>query len=365
MVAYITTGTSVHARFILRTPCTERRGVLGLDDDFSARDLMSRGAVPIVGDTLASQHLAGAALLGELRDSLSELGLVERAGARDRARDLSADEAIAEFDRALSSQVASSHTAKMYRWAARDFLSTVGKSPGAITKADLEEYLQSCRSKRDYSPATVHLLVHALRRFFSSLGLKTAAPLKAPRTPPSLPRFLKELEVRQLLRACAGDPRAYAIVSVLAYSGLRVGELCRLDVQDLDVDAGELLVRSGKGGKDRLVILDPAAVRAVQRHLRTRRSGLVFPLCPARVEEIVRQAAERAGLSNRVTPHVLRHTLATSLLRRGCDIRFIQEQLGHASVATTQIYAHVDLAGLRSAYSRARPSFEPGRGEKP
>ncbi|MGP8019215.1 MAG: tyrosine-type recombinase/integrase, partial [Thermoplasmata archaeon] len=277
---------------------------------------------------------AGAALLGELRDSLSELGLVEKVGARARARDLSSDEAIAELDRSLSSRAASPYTVKMYRWAAGDFLSTVGKSPGAVTMADLEAYLQSCRAEREYSPATVHLIVHALRCLFASLGLKTASPLRAARTPPSLPRFLKEGQVRELLRACADDPRAYAIVSVLAYTGLRVGELCRLDVQDLDTDAGELLVRSGKGGKDRLVILDPAAVRAVRRHLRGRRSGLVFPLGPARVEDIVRQAAAHAGLSNRVTPHVLRHTLATSLLRRGCDIRFIQEQLGHASVAT-------------------------------
>lgn len=307
----------------------------------------------------------GAALVAELRESLSDLGLVERTGARARARVLSTDQAIAELDRSLSSRGASPHTTKMYRWVARDFLSAVGRPPGAVATADLEAYIQCCRSSRGYSPATLHLIVHALRRFFLSLGLKTAAPLRAARRPSPLPRFLRESEVRRLLESCSADSRARAIVSLLVYTGIRVGELCRLDVQDLDLTGGELLVRSGKGGADRLVILDPCAAGAVSAYLSGRQSGLVFNLSSARVEEIVRKVAASADLTGRVTPHVLRHTLATSLLRRGCDIRFIQEQLGHASVATTQIYAHVDLSGLRAAMSRARPSFEPGRSVKP
>jgi integrase/recombinase XerD len=123
-----------------------------------------------------------------------------------------------------------------------------------------------------------------------------------------------------------------------------------------------LHVRSGKGDKDREVVMEDRTRAAIDRYLTERAlagegSTRLFPVGPVTVERIVRRAARDAAITQRVTPHMLRHTLATALLSRGCDIRYIQKLLGHASVATTQIYTHVDTQALRDAYSRAKPQY--------
>ncbi len=109
-------------------------------------------------------------------------------------------------------------------------------------------------------------------------------------------------------------------------------------------------------------MLEDRSRAAIDRYLSERTStGVVsdrlFPVGPVTVERIVRKGAASAGIPRRVTPHMLRHTLATTLLSRGCDIRYIQKLLGHASVATTQIYTHVDTQALRDAYQRAKPQY--------
>jgi integrase/recombinase XerD len=152
------------------------------------------------------------------------------------------------------------------------------------------------------------------------------------------------------------------MIHVLAYCGLRVGELCTLALADLDSDRNILHIRSGKGDKDREVVIEERTRSAIDRYLTERalsgeNTPRLFPVGPVTVERVVRRAARTAEIPRRVTPHMLRHTLATALLSRGCDIRYIQKLLGHASVATTQIYTHVDTNSLREAYQRARPEY--------
>ncbi len=162
--------------------------------------------------------------------------------------------------------------------------------------------------------------------------------------------------------AIAGGLAGAHLLHVLGYGGLRVGEVCRLSVDDLDLENGLLRVRAGKGDKDRMVVVDTTTCETLRVWLAVRSERAVgdlrvFPICRESVQRMVRQRAREVGIAKRVTPHTLRHTLATTLLKRGLDLRFIQKQLGHASVATTQIYTHVDTGALQEAYRRAQPTY--------
>jgi integrase/recombinase XerD len=195
----------------------------------------------------------------------------------------------------------------------------------------------------------------------------TADELRPPRRGQALPKYLSEAEAQRLRAAVTSQPRTHAIASLLLYSGLRVGELVRLNLESIDFHEGTVRVRSGKGDKDRLVVVSPTCldhVKAWLSHRPPTPSDFLFPakngnrpITERTVQRLIKNAALQAGLTKKVSPHVLRHTLATTLLRRGGDIRFIQRILGHASIATTQVYTHLDDAELKRMYERARPEF--------
>jgi integrase/recombinase XerD len=191
-----------------------------------------------------------------------------------------------------------------------------------------------------------------------------------------LPRVLSPDEVVRLLEATAGDQpidlRDRAALELLYASGLRVGEMVHLDLADLDLLAGEGMVRHGKGGRDRRALLGECAVRALavylasgRESLAARRSGAPSPavFLSARgarwsrlsAEIMLHRRAARAGLHGRVTPHVLRHTAAVHLLLGGADVRHVQEFLGHASVETTTWYTALSREELRAALLSAHP----------
>lgn len=268
---------------------------------------------------------------------------------------------VERFARQLRTQERSPCTVKQYTHIARTFLAFVAKPLEEVSLRDLERYREHLVLQRHYSKNSVYTTVRGLTCLFRSFGLAIAEGLEVPRRPERLPRYLSPEETHRLIEVVTGSPRDSAIVHVLAYGGLRVSELCDLEVQDIDLDHQILHVRSGKGDKDREVVLDPQARTAIERYLAVRESGRrssrLFPVGPVSVERLIRRSAEAAGIARRVTPHMLRHTLATSLLAGGMDIRYIQKLLGHASVATTQIYTHVDTSALRTAYERARPRY--------
>lgn len=271
-------------------------------------------------------------------------------------------ETVERFQNLLRSQERSPCTVKQYGHIARMFLGFVGKPLETVTKQDLQAFREHLVLQRHYSKNSVYTTVRGLTCLFRSFQLDVAEGLEAPRRPERLPRYLTEEETHRLFEAVRDSPRDSAIVHVLAFGGLRVGELCHLALDDLEFERNVLHVRSGKGDKDREVVLEERSRSAIDRYLTDRTLGGIasprlFPVGAVTVERIVRRAAQRAGIPRRVTPHVLRHTLATALLSRGCDIRFIQKLLGHASVATTQIYTHVDTQALRDAYQRAKPQY--------
>jgi len=170
-----------------------------------------------------------------------------------------------------------------------------------------------------------------------------------------------------MLDSCRNN-KEKLIVELLAYTGVRVSELCSIRVSDIDLENKSLKIRGGKGDKDRLVIFSDKIVPDLKKYImeikeRKGKAEFLFPtakskkISPVTVERIIRNLARRAGINKKVTPHVLRHTFATSLLRNGADIRIIQVLLGHASISTTQIYTHVDDGALRRSYEKYAPSY--------
>ncbi|MDE1822028.1 MAG: tyrosine-type recombinase/integrase [Euryarchaeota archaeon] len=269
-------------------------------------------------------------------------------------------ELLERFQRLMEGEGKSPWTVKQYVFWARHFLVFLKKPLRETNPSDLEAWREHLVLTKHCSKTSVYGALRAITFLLRAFGSRAADGVEVPRRPARLPGFLTEEEAHRLLTSSEGEPRDFALLHVLGYGGLRVGEVCRLSVEDLDLEGGLLRVRSGKGDKDRMVVIDGTTCEAVRQWLAVRGEQgdpRVFPICRESVERMVRARARDAGIGKKVTPHTLRHTLATTLLKRGLDLRFIQKQLGHASVATTQIYTHVDTGALQDAYRRAQPTY--------
>ena len=253
----------------------------------------------------------------------------------------------------------------------------LGTSVARTTTEDLETYLAELRAA-GLSGATIARRVAALRSFFRHQMLlgerldNPAAELDLPRRTRKLPRTLSPSEAERLIEAAAGTtPRAHrdrALVELLYGGGLRVSEAVGLTKGDVDLDAR--IVRAlGKGSKERIVPIGRPAVEALRRYLSRGRPFLdarhrpeLFlnarggALTRAGAFLILRRLAATAGLEpERVHPHLLRHSFATHLLEGGADLRSVQEMLGHADLATTELYTHVSDRRRRELYFQAHP----------
>ena len=247
---------------------------------------------------------------------------------------------------------------------------------GDLGSADSSSVARLGEQWRELSPATVARRSAALRRFFAFLvdeGLRKVDPsaaLPRPRFERPLPRILDSDEVARMFgeaedRAASGSAipvRNLALLELLYGSGLRASELVTLPRGALRKGQPFLILR-GKGSKERLVPISSRAEEAVERWLENvpAKSLWLFPsgkkhLSRVRLFQIVRQMAADAGISpERVSPHVLRHAFATHLLSGGADLRVLQSLLGHADIATTQIYTHVDSARLVELVNTRHP----------
>jgi integrase/recombinase XerD len=193
----------------------------------------------------------------------------------------------------------------------------------------------------------------------------SGAPVRRKRKPRRLPRSLPARELSALV-AAAPPGRDRLLLRAGIGMGLRVSELTKLEVPDLDLAAGTALVREGKGGKDRSVPVPDWLAAELARWLGARTAGHVFPsprggrLSSRTVQRVIKRAAVKAGLPGaedvrRYTPHKLRHTFATNCLRAGADIIEVRDLLGHSSVSTTQVYLSSDASRLRDAVNRIPP----------
>ncbi|SDT85860.1 tyrosine recombinase XerD subunit [Verrucomicrobium sp. GAS474] len=290
-----------------------------------------------------------------------------------------------ERNHATNSQLIN-HTALLAfgAWMRRN-LGEVG--PEAVDVETVVRFLREERLARELSPASIKVHVVALRHFFRRLHASGRIPrdptetLDIPKIGRFLPECLSEDDVGKLLSVPFPEGhlglRDRAILEIFYGSGLRLAELTTLRIESVirepeDNGGGKgmaLLRIIGKGNKERVVPLGSKALAALDAYLDNARlylatgksGGEIFlgrngtALTRARVWQIVKACALRAGFAKNVFPHLLRHSFATHLLENGADLRVIQELLGHASIATTQIYTHVDAARLRDVHRSHHP----------
>ena len=252
-------------------------------------------------------------------------------------------------------------------------------SLGAVTPQDLRAYLAARRGgDRPLAARSLAQALSTIRSFHRYLDRRLNTPnaaialVRGPRLKPGTPRPVTEAQARGLIAQTEDDgdatpwivARDQAVLTLLWGCGLRISEA--LSLQGADAPLAPSLRILGKGGKTRLVPVLPAVRAAVEVYralvpfvmrpqsplFRAVRGG---PLTPRQVQTTVQRLRGRLGLSERATPHALRHAFATHLLGAGADLRSIQELLGHASLSTTQRYTAVDAAGLLKAYAGAHP----------
>ncbi|WP_048152540.1 site-specific tyrosine recombinase/integron integrase [Palaeococcus ferrophilus] len=270
------------------------------------------------------------------------------------------DEVIEEFRTYLELEGKSPHTVRMYSYYVERFL----ESGGDLNARSALRFLARLRRK-GYSTKSLHLVVQAIKAYFRFEGMdEEAERLKPPKVPKSLPKSLRQDEVRKLLNVIPPTRERDRLIVLLLYtSGLRVSELCNLKKEDVDFERSLLHVRGGKGAKDRVVPIPKATLQLIERYLNGRDDDSEYlfvedrrqskdRLSPKTVWYLLRKYGERAGV--KVTPHMLRHSFATHMLENGVDIRSIQEFLGHSSLSTTQIYTRVTVEHLRKAQEKAR-----------
>jgi integrase/recombinase XerD len=285
-------------------------------------------------------------------------------------------------ERGLAANTLSAYRRDLERYAG--WLAAAGvDDPALASEEDVVAFLGALRAGATpvgtrYRASSVARSLAAVRGFHRFLvrerlaGSDPSLDLGAPKVPSSLPKSLSIEQVEALLGAVPGDdPRALrdrALLETLYAAGLRVSEATALDVDDLDLDDGT--VRAfGKGSKERMVPLGRKARAALGAYLVRGRPSLARPRSGAALFlnaqgtrltrqgcwKILRRHAKHAQLEAEVSPHVLRHSFATHLLAGGADIRSVQELLGHASLATTQVYTKVTQDRLREVYLRAHP----------
>src|ERR1700730_6800412 len=288
--------------------------------------------------------------------------------------------AYLELERGLSRNTLEAYRSDLLQFGA--FLGRRGLTPEAARHGDIAAFLSELTAggpeRRPVGPATLARKVAALRSFFKHLRREgmlehdPTAELRGPRKTRTLPRVLSREEVARLLDEPRGvDPRALrdrALLEVMYGCGLRASEAIGLELADVDLDEGMLCAR-GKGAKERIVPIGRQAVNALRAYCTSGRPSLLGTRVETRMfinrrgsrltrqglYKIVQGHARRAGLQQKMSPHTLRHTFATHLLAGGCDLRSLQEMLGHADLATTQVYTHLSAERLKDAYFGAHP----------
>lgn len=271
----------------------------------------------------------------------------------------------------------SAHSIRAYRRDLLDFLFFFKKRKQDelrhFTPANIRAFLAEFQSQNNPKRTTVLRKIAALRSFSAYLmtqGQLARNPFKllpAPKREKILPKFLSIEETERLLNTAAQTklaPRDKALFELMYSSGLRRSEVIGLKIKDIDSFNGVVKVL-GKGNKERLVPVTDDALVAIKNYLATRPSPkpeeALFlnskgnPLTGDGLAYIFKNTAIASHLARRITPHSLRHSFATHLLNNGCDLRSLQEMLGHSSLAATQVYTHVSLEKLKRVYNHAHP----------
>ena len=248
-----------------------------------------------------------------------------------------------------------------------------------VSRRQLLAYLSQLK-QAGRSPTTIARKLASIKAFYRFLTAERyirrdpAEVLEAAQKGIHLPKFLSVQEVDELLEqpnlGTLAGYRDKTMLETLYATGMPVSELVSVPVENVDLKMQYLIVM-GKGSKERMLPLGRTALKYLERYLNVVRPQLLHykpdsckelfvtswggPLTRQRVNELLEGYAQSAGITKRVTPHMLRHSFATHLLNNGTDLRVVQELLGHADISTTQIYTHLDMARLREVYDKTHP----------
>jgi integrase/recombinase XerD len=282
-----------------------------------------------------------------------------------------------ELERGLSRNTLNAYRTDLHQYG--EYLAVHDHDALGARPADVADFLAELATGEGERPAcsaaTIHRKAACLRSFYKHLrrdeliGDDPTAALRAPRRAKKLPQVLNYSEVHAAPRGSEPTTlRDRALLEVMYACGLRASETIGLELADVDMHEGFLRAR-GKGSKERLVPLGRQAIAAINAYLRGGRPKLIGerhepklfvnfrggPLTRQGLYKIVQKHAREAGLGGRMSPHTLRHSFATHLLAGGCDLRAVQEMLGHADISTTQMYTHLSGERLKEVYFQAHP----------
>jgi integrase/recombinase XerD len=288
--------------------------------------------------------------------------------------------AYLELERGLSRNTLEAYRSDLRQFG--EFLSRRAVDPLAVSSGDLRAFVSELANGSDHraaaAPATLQRKIACLRTFYRYLRRQRVleadptSELRAPRSSARLPKVLSRDEVAHLLAQPRGSSptvlRDRALLETMYACGLRASEAIALELSQLDLEGGIVQAR-GKGSKERIIPIGSKAIEAQRAYLERGRPRLVGLRNEPRVfvnarggglsrqglYKIVQRHARSAGLARRMSPHTLRHTFATHLLAGGCDLRSLQEMLGHADIGTTQVYTHLSADRLRDVYFSAHP----------
>jgi integrase/recombinase XerD len=292
--------------------------------------------------------------------------------------------AYLELERGLAPNTLQSYRSDLLQFGA--FLAKHGATAESAGPQEVSDFLTGLATGNGHArvaTSTIQRKAACLRSFYRHLrreGVRESDPtasLSSPRRSRKLPNVLGRAEVQRLLEQPKGtEPialRDRALLELMYACGLRASEAIELEPAALDLSDGVARVR-GKGSKERIVPVGRAAKAAVEAYLRRGRPALVGPRAEPRLfvnfrggrltrqglYKIIARHAKSAGLGGKMSPHTLRHTFATHLLAGGCDLRSVQEMLGHSDVSTTQLYTHLSNQHLKEVYFSAHPRARRG-----
>ncbi|MBN1114034.1 MAG: site-specific tyrosine recombinase XerD [Oligoflexia bacterium] len=282
------------------------------------------------------------------------------------------------MERGLSNNTVESYNRDLLRFAASEC--DGGRSITGVDRKGIHDHIVGLY-EAGLDARSISRTVSAIKTFYNFMVAEgfmdnnPAINIKAPKFNKTLPEVLTVTEVERLLKAPEPDRwegiRDRAMLELMYASGLRVSELVSLKNEDVNISEGFLIVRSGKGGKDRLTLMGQFAKVWLQKYLdasleRLTASEYLFltrrgkPFTRQAVWLKLREYAEKAMIDKKVYPHILRHSFATHLLEGGADLRAIQTLLGHSSITTTEVYTHVRTDFLREEYDRFHPLAQGG-----
>ncbi|HEY9073632.1 MAG TPA: site-specific integrase [Desulfobaccales bacterium] len=245
----------------------------------------------------------------------------------------------------------SPHTMRSYLRCARHFAKHYMRPPEEMGEQEVRDFLLFLVRDRKASPATLDMYVNALK-FLYNITLKRPEVVKGishPKRPKTLPVILSPEEVLQIFAAIR-SVKHKAIIATAYAAGLRISEVCGLRITDIDSQRKRIHVRSGKGKKDRYVMLGESLLTLLRQYFqKVRPKGAYLfpgynpqrPICTTAVSQVLRKVVRQTGLTKKVSMHTMRHCFATHLLEAGTDIRILQVLLGHSSIRTTQRYTQI------------------------